>query len=569
LAASAERFRQTDAVLRSLIESPQGIVIFALDRQYRYLAYNENHARTMQQIWGAQVAVGVDMLNLIGRDDDRQKARAGFDRALAGESFTLIEEYGDTRMERRFYEDTYSPVRDEAGEIVGLAVYLRDITEQRSAELELERHRGHLEELVEQRTSELKAAHAQLLHAQKLESLGVLAGGIAHDFNNLLAIMLARAELYFREVPEHAAGAGHVAIIRDTAFEARTLTKQLLGYAGKGKLLVEPLNVNGVIQNMMQLLRASIGKDIRLELEPSNETVAVQGDDTQLRQVLLNLVTNAAEAIGTAVGKVVIRTGLVQVAMASTERAHFTSDVPSGRYAYLEVEDTGSGISPSDLEKIFDPFFTTKFSGRGLGLAAVLGIVKGHQGTVVVDSTPGRGSRFRILLPAIEAGRMPRSSVPERARGGLRGTGCALVVEDEAPVRAATVAILSSAGYRVLEAEGGQAALRTFRTTHHEVDVVLLDLAMPGMNGEQTLRELREIRADVPVVLLTAYAEDERRLRAVRDDLAGFVTKPFSYEELINAVRSAASPSSTPLPESILQGNGTPGVLTRNVRSAG
>ncbi len=568
MAAGAERFRQTEAVLRSLIESPQGIVIFALDRQYRYLAYNENHARTMQQIWGAQVGVGVDMLGLIGRDDDRAKARSSFDRALAGESFTLIEEYGDTRMERRFYEDIYSPVRDDAGEIVGLAVYLRDITEQRTAELELERYRGHLEELVEQRTSELKTAHAQLLHAQKLESLGVLAGGIAHDFNNLLAIMLARAELYFREVPEHAAGAAHVSIIRDTAFEARTLTKQLLGYAGKGKLLVEPLNLNGVVQNMVQLLRASIGKDIRLELEPSAETVAVQGDDTQLRQVLLNLVTNAAEAIGPAVGKVVIRTGLLQVTAPATGRSNFTSEVPSGRYAYLEVEDTGSGISAGDLEKIFDPFFTTKFSGRGLGLAAVLGIVKGHQGTVVVDSRSGSGSRFRILLPAIEAGRMPTSPVPERMRG-LRGTGCALVVDDEAAVRAATVAILSSAGYRVLEADGGEAALRTFRTAHSEVDVVLLDLAMPGMNGEQTLRELRQIRADVPVILLTAYAEDERQLRAVRDDLAGFVTKPFSYEELINAVRSAASPSSTPLPESIRQGNGKPGVLTHNVRSAG
>jgi signal transduction histidine kinase/CheY-like chemotaxis protein len=544
-------------------------VIFALDRQYRYLAYNQNHARTMQQIWGAQVAVGVDMLGLIGREDDRAKARASFDRALAGESFTLIEEYGDTRMERRFYEDTYSPVRDDAGEIVGLAVYLRDITEQRSAELELERYRGHLEELVEQRTSELKAAHAQLLHAQKLESLGVLAGGIAHDFNNLLAIMLARAELYFREVPEHAAGSGHVGIIRDTAFEARTLTKQLLGYAGKGKLLVEPLNLNGVVQNMAQLLRASIGKDIRLELEPCAETVAVQGDDTQLRQVLLNLVTNAAEAIGTAAGKVVIRTGLVHVTAPATDRANFTSDVPSGRYAYLEVEDTGSGITPTDLEKIFDPFFTTKFSGRGLGLAAVLGIVKGHQGTVVVDSQPTRGSRFRILLPAIEAGRMPKSSVPERVRGGPRGSGCALVVDDEAAVRAATVAILSSAGYRVLEADGGEAALRLFRTAYADIDVVLLDLAMPGMNGEHTLRELRQIRSDVPVVLLTAYAEDELRMGAVRDDLAGFVTKPFSYEELINAVRSAASPSSTPVLESIHQGNGKPGVLTRNVRSAG
>ncbi len=549
MTASAQRFRQTDAVLRSLIESPQGMVIFALDDQYRYLAYNQNHARTMQQIWGAQIGVGVNMLSLIGREDDRAKARANFDRALAGESFTLVEEYGDTRMERRFYEDIYSPVRDESGEIVGLAVYLRDITEHRRAELELERYRGHLEELVEQRTSELRAAHAQLLHAQKLESLGVLAGGIAHDFNNLLAIMLARAELYFREVPEGEAGQQHISIIRDTAFEARMLTKQLLGYAGKGKLVAEALRVNGVVQNMAQLLRASVSKDIRLELEPSAEPLTVHGDDTQLRQVLLNLVTNAAEAIGPGVGTIVIRTGWQEVTPGSLDREKPTFDVASGRYAYLEVEDTGSGIPEADRVRIFDPFFTTKFTGRGLGLAAVLGIVKGHDGTVLVDSSPGRGSRFRVLLPAIDAS-LHKTIAPERDSGrSLRGSGCVLVVDDEPPVRAATVAILSSSGFRVLEADGGDAAVRAFRAHADEIDAVLLDLAMPHMNGEQTLIELKRQRPDVPVVLLTAYAEDELRLSAIQSQLAGIVAKPFSYEELINAVKGATGPTSSPQSE--------------------
>lgn len=542
MATSAERFRQTDAVLRSLIESPPGIVIFALDREYRYLAYNQNHARVMQRIWGAQVAVGVDILGLIARADDRLKARTNFDRALGGESFTLVEEYGDASSERRLYEDQYSPVHDEAGRIVGLSVYLRDVTEQRGAELELERYRGQLEEVVAQRTAELQATHTQLLHAQKLESLGVLAGGIAHDFNNLLAIMLARTELYFREAPEGQPGSDHVSIVRDTAFAARTLTKQLLGYAGRGKLLVEPLSLNGVMQNMAQLLRASIGKDIRMELEPGAGVIAAQGDDAQLRQVLLNLVSNAAEAIGNAVGKVVIRTGVTELSPSTP--AWLSGELASGRYAYFEVEDSGAGISAADRERIFDPFFTTKVSGRGLGLAAVRGIVKGHGGTVLVDSCPGRGSRFRVLLPAIAAGRMPEPLAPTRRRAGARSKGCALVVDDEAAVRAATVAVLSSAGYHVLEADGGEAATRLFQSYSSEIDVVLLDLAMPGMNGEQTLLALRQIRADVPVVLLTAYAADEQRLRAIRDDLAGFVTKPFSYEELLNAVASAAAPTS-------------------------
>lgn len=550
MTASAERFQQPEAVLRALIESPEGMVIFALDRQYRYLAYNQNHARTMKQIWGVQIGVGIDMLSVIGREDDRVKARANFDRALAGENFTLIEEYGDTRMERRFYEDTYSPVRDDSGDIVGLAVYLRDITEQRRGELELERYRGDLEVAVEQRTAELRAAHVQLLHAQKLESLGVLAGGIAHDFNNLLAIILARAELYFREVNEAAAGHPHISIIRDTAFEARMLTKQLLGYAGKGKLTAQPLSLNCIVQTIAHLLRASVNKDIRLELEPSAAPIAVHGDDTQLRQVLLNLVSNAAEAIGSGVGTIVIRTGLHQVELEpSPDRAQFPADVGDGRYAYLEVEDTGSGISELDRAKIFDPFFTTKFTGRGLGLAAVLGIVKGHHGSVQVDSRPGRGSRFRVLLPAIETSLLPVDEVSAR-RGatGYRGTGSVLVVDDEPAVRAATAAILSSCGYRVLEAPGGEAALRLLRDESVEVDVVLLDLAMPGMNGEQTLCELKKLRPDMPVVLLTAYAEDELRLRAIRAELSGIVSKPFSYEELVRAVKGAtgAASSSTP-----------------------
>jgi two-component system cell cycle sensor histidine kinase/response regulator CckA len=550
--AEEKRFRQTEAVLRSVIESPKGMVIFALDADYRYLAFNQNHARTMQQIWGVLIGVGQNMLELIGRDDDRAKARVNFDRALAGESFTLIEEYGDTRMDRRIYENIYSPVLDDESAIVGLAVYLKDITEQRRAELELERYRGHLEEVLDQRTLELTVAHAQLMHAQKMESLGVLAGGIAHDFNNLLAVILARAELCFRELSEQSAAHDHVAIIRETAFQARMLTKQLLGYAGKGKFVVEPLGIDSVVLDLMPLLRASISTEIRLEFEPGAESSAVQGDETQLRQVLLNLVTNAAEAIGPAVGQIIIRTGLGEMSAATLHGAYFSGAPMIGPYVYLEVEDTGAGISPNNRAKVFDPFFTTKFTGRGLGLAAVLGIVKGHHGTILVDSSPGQGSRFRVLLPALDADCVPKSAAPHSQTMSTRADGCALVVDDEPAVRAATVAILSSIGYRVLEADGGHSAKELFRARAREIDLVLLDLAMPDMNGEQTLRELKKIRADIPVVLLTAYAEDEARLSSVRAQLAGFVAKPFAYDELIAAVKAAINGESSalPIPES-------------------
>ena len=536
------RFQESEAVLRALIESPQRIVIFALDRHYRYLAYNENHARTMKQIWGVQIGVGLNMLELIARDDDRAKARFNFDRALAGESFTLIEEYGDTQMERRVYEDIYSPVFNHDGQTIGLAVYLIDITEQRLAELELERHRGHLEELVEQRTQELEAAHAQLLHAQKLESLGVLAGGIAHDFNNLLAVILARAELCARGLQDKSESQSHIAIIRDTALEARMLTKQLLDYAGKGRFAVEALNLYELLQTMAPLLHASTNQDIQLEVEPPSELVAVQGDAAQLRQVVLNLVTNAAEAIGPVAGRIVVRTGIANVSPQAVQEPSIAGTVASGRYAYLEVEDSGPGISAEVRPKIFDPFFTTKVSGRGLGLAAVLGIVKGHGGTILIDSSPGRGSRLRVLLPAIETGAIRKSAPPPGYSPEFHASGCALVVDDDAAVRTATVELVASLGYRVLEADGGAAALSLFRAHLTEIDFVLLDLAMPGLNGEQTLRELRQPKADVPVILVTAYAEDETRLCALRGELAGFVGKPFACEELVAAIKEAVRP---------------------------
>jgi len=532
-------FQQPEAVLRALIESPEHMVIFALDQRYRYLAFNQNHARTMKQIWGVEISVGASMLELIGREDDRQKARANFDRALAGESFTLVEEYGDTRMERRFYQDTYSPVLDDGGQIIGLAVYLTDITEQRRAELELERYRGHLEELVAQRTRELEAAHAQLLHAQKLESLGVLAGGIAHDFNNLLAVILSRAELCTPLFAERAPGRTHLSIIRETALEARMLTRQLLGYAGKGRFSVETLSLNEVVKSLGQLLRASVNKAIRLDFESHAGVVAVQGDATQLRQVLLNLVTNAAEAIGSGVGTIRVRTGIVEVTSAMLRNACFSSDLPPGTYSFLEVEDDGSGIGDETRSRLFDPFFTTKFTGRGLGLAAVLGIVKAHRGTVLLDSSVGRGSRFRVLLPAAEAERIPDSGSRASRAPAFRMSGCALVVDDEPAVRIVTSEVLRSIGYRVLEADGGAMACHVFAKHASEIDIVLLDLAMPDMNGEQTLRELRKLSPHVRVILLTAYAEDEFRMKFVQGELSGFLAKPFAYEELIEVLRAA------------------------------
>ncbi len=533
------RFLQPQAVLRAVLESPRHIVIFALDREYRYLAYNQNHARTMKRIWGVDIEVGAPMLALIGRDDDREKARANFDRALAGESFTLREEYGDERMQqRRFYEDGYSPIRADDGEIIGLTVYLTDVTEQRLVEIELEKYRSRLEDLVKQRTRELEQAHAQLLYAQKLESLGVLAGGIAHDFNNLLAVILARAELALPAASDDAQVRSHLDTIRETTLEARMLTKQLLAYSGKGRFMIQVVHLTEMVESMASLLRASTPKSISLHFELSDSPLVVHLDVTQVRQVVLNLVTNAAEAIA-GTGQVTVRTKAMDVDERMLGEACIPSDVVPGRYACIEVEDTGCGMPDSIRTKLFDPFFTTKVAGRGLGLAAVLGIVKSHHGMITLRTSPGNGSTFTVVFPIARETPTPLPRTGAPAPVTFRGEGMALVVDDERPVRTATADMLASLGYEVVQAESGRRAIDLLREHGRRVKVVLLDLTMPEMSGEQALRELRTVCPETRVIVLTGYAEDEAHLRFVQGELAGFLTKPFIRDELLEALQGA------------------------------
>ncbi|HEY6880104.1 MAG TPA: response regulator [Polyangiales bacterium] len=539
MTTSRGQFDKSQAVLRAILESPQGIVIFALDREYRYLAFNENHARTIQLIWGEPIDVGLCMLDIIKRDDDRLRAKDNFDRALRGESFVLHEEYGDEQLERRYYEDAYNPIRDQDGHVIGLTVYLTDITDRRKAELELQSYRTRLEELVERRTSELEAAHAQLLHVQKLESLGVLAGGIAHDFNNLLAVILGRAELATALIPQESAARAHLTIVQETALEARMLTKQLLGYSGKGKFMVQLVDLNLLIESMMQLLRASISRAVSLVFERHPQPQLVEADITQLRQVVLNLVTNAAEAIGDRVGQVTIRTVTREVDAQYLQRTRAQPLVPVGTYVAIDVEDTGCGMDERVRSKLFDPFFTTKFAGRGLGLAAVLGIVSGHRGSIAVTSTLGVGSSFAVLLPAVSDGReppRPRSS-PPAPQAEKRST--LLVIDDERAVREMTAVSLESVGHAVLTAEGGREGVATFAAQRERIELVLLDLTMPEMDGEQTLRALQAVDPSVSVLVMTGYAEDDVYEHFQPDELAGFLAKPFARDELFGAVDAA------------------------------
>jgi signal transduction histidine kinase/CheY-like chemotaxis protein len=491
----------------------------------------------MKAIWGVDIAIGLNMLHAIGRDDDRDKARRNFDRALAGESFVLVEEYGDERINRRYYEDVYSPIRDLDGQVIGLTLYLTDITEQRNVSLELERYREHLEELVGRRTQELEAAHRQLLHAQKLESLGVLAGGIAHDFNNLLAVVLGSVDLAFQRHDSTAEMIEQLHHIRAAVVQASALTDQLLAYSGRGKTTIAAIDLSELVGEMIDLLGIALPKSVALKSDLLRSLPAVEADATQLRQVVMNFVTNAAESITRSGGNIMIRTYMRNADRALLDSAHLGEALTPGPYVCLEVEDDGCGMDDEVQRKMFDPFFSSKFAGRGLGLAAVLGIARSHRAAILVASQVERGTRIHLLLPV-----SPRSAKPRLGghnadvASDFRSDALVLLVDDDERLRGVLAELLMSYGMRVIQAANGQEACAEFAQHADEIALVLLDVTMPGWSGIETLRRLAEVRPDVRAILLSGYTEHDVGQRLASKDQVSFLHKPFHMHELVTAI---------------------------------
>ena len=408
------------------------------------------------------------------------------------------------------------PLHDRDGAIIGAIGAALDISNLREAE-------------EERRTLE-----AQMQHAQKLESLGMMASGVAHDFNNLLVSMLGNAELAQLEVAADSRAHHYLGQIVKAACRAADLCKQMLAYTGKGRLVFDFVDLNAVAREMAELLTMSISKNTELAFHFAEKLPLVKGDATQLRQVLMNLITNASEALEDTPGTVRIRTGTMQCSQQDIESLHVSDGLIPGDYVFIEVADSGCGIDCAVLDRIFDPFYSTKFTGRGLGLAAVLGIVRGHGGGIGVSSAPGKGTAFRILLPPHEAP-VPR---PERTddRGRGLASGSVLIIDDETHVRELAEQMLTAAGYRVLAAPDGDTGVALLESDGHEVDIVLLDLAMPGMDGVATFEKLRMVNRTVPVVLCSGYGKELSIARFPDGALAGFLGKPFRMGELVQTV---------------------------------
>jgi len=380
--------------------------------------------------------------------------------------------------------------------------------------------------------AERRALEAKVQHAQKLESLGVLAGGIAHDFNNLLVGILGNASLALMDLEEDSPLREVIADIETTALRAADLTKQMLAYSGKGRFIVRAVDLNALVREMAQLLQTVISKRAVLRFELAADLPLVEADATQVRQVVMNLITNASDAIGSDAGAITLRTGVRSASRATRASSYGDDALPDGLYAFIEVEDTGCGMDAETMGRIFDPFFSTKFTGRGLGLAATLGIVRGHQGTIDVASAPTRGTTFTVLLPFTgnpEAA-VRETIAPRRER--FRGTGAVLVVDDDETVRSVAQIMLERSGFTVLTARDGHEGVAMFDDGRAQISLVLLDLTMPTLDGEEAFRAMRRLRPDARVVLMSGYSSQELAARYAAEGLAGFVQKPFRLEEL-------------------------------------
>ena len=414
----------------------------------------------------------------------------------------------------------------------------------------LQKLHQELEMRVAERTAELQVINTQLQYevaerkrteeamqqAQKRESLGLMASGIAHDFNNLLVAMLAQNSLAMSKLLPDAPVRENIQKAIMAAQRATDLTKQMLAYAGGGQLEFEPVNINQAIENNIHLFRAAIAKNVLLHKDLMMVLPFIQADRGQLQQVIMNLILNAAEAIENGNGHVWISTGRETIMRNDSQYWHWTgSELPAGEYVYLTVKDSGIGMTSEIRNRIFDPFFTTKEAGQGLGLASVLGIVRDHHGGLHVESEPGRGTTFRLLFPI--------TNVKETAVPPLSHTLAAppagqtlLVIDDEAPVRDAVQDIMTAHGVDVMTAVNGQDGINVYSQRKDSIQLILLDMSMPGLSGIETLTRLRAIDPEVRIILSSGYSQEQIAQEVKVNERTGFLAKPYDLDVLVNKI---------------------------------
>jgi len=369
-----------------------------------------------------------------------------------------------------------------------------------------------------------------------LEGLGLLAGGIAHDFNNLLMAILGNADLAIHDLPQDSSIAPSLNQIKQISLQAAELCKQMLAYSGKGKFIVGAVDISRLVTDMAKLIEVSVSKKVVLRYNLADHLPAIMADASQLRQVVLNLVINASEAIGERSGSVSLTTGVLDCDETYLRDTAISESGSPGPYVFLEVSDTGIGIDLDTQSRIFDPFFTTKFTGRGLGLAAVMGIVRGHKGAIKVDSEPGKGTTFKVLFPASGQVVAAEENVPRST--SWQGSGTILLVDDDETVRSVAKIMLKKAGFSVITGNNGKEALQLFKDRGDELTCVLMDLTMPHMDGDVASLEMLRIRTDIPIILSSGYNPQEIQNRFGGENQMAFIQKPYQMSTLLETLHS-------------------------------
>ncbi len=389
---------------------------------------------------------------------------------------------------------------------------------------------GNIRDITEEKTKREK-----LEHTQRLESLGILAGGIAHDFNNLLTAILGNAALAKGRIDHKSPATEMLVNIEKSSERAAVLCKQMLAYSGKGHFVVEVFNLNELIEEMMNLLEVSIEKSVMLRLDLSEQCLPIEADVAQMQQVIMNLVINASEAIENHSGMITIHSAVVDIDHAYAQSLYMENELLVGRYVVLEVSDTGCGMDEETKKHLFDPFFTTKFTGRGLGMSAILGIIRGHKGAIKVYSEQGKGSTFRMLFPCSGAMQVEqKNNIKEAVRSEDRGT--ILIVDDEENIRETAAMMLEDIGFTTLEAKDGLEGMAMFRQHQSVICAVLLDMTMPHMIGDEVFHAIRDIEPDMKVILSSGYSEQDATKSFAGKGLSGFIQKPYGPDDLQSIV---------------------------------
>ena len=505
-----DRLRISEEYYRTLVDtSPDAIVIVDTNG---FLSFVSQKAYEMFDVPKGNIVIGTSVTDWLVPTRRKEVIRT-LASVLSGDSKAIAMEVELLKHDRTAFwaEVSTSPLANVKGEVRGLLLICRDV-------------------------SERKGAEEALRQAQRMESIGILAGGIAHDFNNLLQAILGQAHLALNKLPLNSEGRANIEKAEKAAERAAHLTRQLLAYSGQGKLNMHTLDINTIIRDHVPLLAMTIPKVVSLKLDLHEAPLYLKGDGAQIQQTVINLVINAAEAMEGRSGQ--IRVGSAKYTISASDVGRWTragGEIEPGAYVGFEVSDNGCGMDDQTLARIFDPFFTTKFTGRGLGLPAVLGIVRGHRGALQVESKKGAGTTFRVAFPETEREMDSESTMPPAEGPSDRVT--VLLIDDEEVVREVFTETLSDGGFRILVASDGESGVELFKQHLADISLIVLDLSMPGIDGAETFKRIRVLDPNAKVILSSGYAEEEAMDRFEGLGLAGFLQKPYQWSRLVQILR--------------------------------